>query len=128
MLADRGIATLVEMSLANGRRADVLGLCDDGTILIVEVKSGPVDFRTDQKWHEYLEYCDGFYFAVDAAFPQELLPDDCGLIVADAFGAEILREGPRPKLAPARRKALTLRAAQAAMVRLHRVEDPGRGL
>lgn len=125
MLADRGVRGLVEFPLANGRRADVLALSDDGDVIIVEVKSGPVDFRTDQKWPEYLEFCDRFFFAVDADFPVELIPGECGLIIADAFGAEIIRPAPLAKLAPARRKALTLRVAHVAMGRLHRVEDPG---
>ncbi|ACI99908.1 MULTISPECIES: MmcB family DNA repair protein [Rhodospirillales] len=127
-LADRGIATLVEFPLANGRRADVFGLAEDGGVLIVEVKSCVADFRADHKWPDYREFCDCFYFAVAADFPQELIPDGCGLMVADAFGAEVLREAPVLKLAAARRKAVTLRAAQAAAARLHRLEDPGRVL
>lgn len=127
MLAERGVRGLVEFPLANGRRADILALADDGEVTIIEVKSGPVDFKTDQKWPEYLEFCDRFYFAVDAEFPQELIPAECGLIIADAFGAEVLRPSPLAKLAAARRKVLTLRVAQTAMARLHRVEDPGQG-
>lgn len=125
MLAERGLRGLVEFPLPNGRRADILALADDGEVTIVEVKSGPVDYKTDQKWPEYLDYCDRFFFAVDADFPIDLIPPGCGLIIADAFGAEIIRPSPLAKLAPARRKALTLRGAQVAMARLHRVEDPG---
>ena len=125
MLAERGLRGLVEFPLANGRRADVMALADDGEVTIVEVKSGPVDYKTDQKWPEYLDYCDRFYYAVEAGFPVELIPPHCGLIIADAFGAEIIRPSPLAKLAGARRKALTLRVAQVAMARLHRVEDPG---
>ncbi|HYE52980.1 MAG TPA: MmcB family DNA repair protein [Azospirillaceae bacterium] len=127
-LADRGYASIVEFSLANGRRADVLAMDDAGHVVIVEVKSGVADFRADQKWQDYLEYCDAFYFAVDADFPQELIPAECGLMVADGFGAEVLREGPVAKMNPARRKALVLRAALTASQRLHRLEDPGRGM
>lgn len=127
MLADRGIRGLVEFPLANGRRADLLALADDGEVTIIEVKSSVSDFRTDQKWPEYLDYCDRFFFAVDGDFPQDLIPADCGLIIADAFGAEILRPAPIAKLAAARRKVLVLRVAQIAMARLHRVEDPGLG-
>ncbi len=125
MLAERGLRGLVEFPLANGRRADILALADDGEVTIVEVKSSPIDYKTDQKWPEYLDFCDRFFFAVDADFPVELIPADCGLIIADAFGAEIIRSSPLAKLAGARRKALTLRVAQVAMARLHRVEDPG---
>ncbi len=125
MLFERGLRGLVEFPLANGRRADILALADDGEVTIIEVKSGPVDYRTDQKWPDYLDFCDRFFFAVDAHFPVDLIPPDCGLIIADAFGAEIVRSSPLAKLAGARRKALTLRVAQVAMTRLHRVEDPG---
>lgn len=125
MLADHGVRGVVEFPLANGRRADILALAGDGEVTIIEVKSGPIDYKTDQKWPEYLDYCDRFYFAMDADFPVELIPDGCGLIVADGFGAEILRAAPLAKLSGARRKALTLKVAQVAMGRLHRVEDPG---
>lgn len=125
MLAERGVRGLVEFSLANGRRADILALADDGEVTIVEVKSSIIDFKTDQKWPEYLDYCDRFFFAVDADFPVDLIPAECGLIIADAFGAEIIRPAPLAKLAAARRKALTLKVAHTAMARLHRVEDPG---
>lgn len=127
MLANHGIRGLVEFPLSNGRRADLLALADDGEVTIIEVKSSVADFRTDQKWPEYLDYCDRFFFAVDGDFPQDLIPAECGLIIADAFGAEILRPAPVAKLAAARRKALVLRVAQIAMMRLHRVEDPGLG-
>jgi hypothetical protein len=126
-LLDRGYATLAEFTLASGRRADILAINDSGEIVIVEVKSGVPDFRSDGKWHEYLEWCDAFYFAVDADFPQELIPEECGLMVADGYGAEVLRESPVAKLNPARRKALTLRVALTAGQRLHRIEDPSRG-
>lgn len=125
MLAERGVRGLVEFPLANGRRADILALSDDGEVTIVEVKSSIIDFKTDQKWPEYLDYCDRFFFAVDADFPVDLIPAECGLIIADAFGAEIIRPAPMAKLAAARRKALTLKVAHIAMARLHRVEDPG---
>lgn len=123
-LLQRGFASLTEFRLANGRRVDVLAVDEAGTVLIVEVKSGVADFRTDQKWPEYRDWCDAFYFAVDEAFPVGLIPEACGLMVADSFGAAVLREAPESRLAPARRKALVLRAALVAAARLHRVEDP----
>lgn len=124
----RAWTPLLEVPLADGRRADVMALADDGAIAIVEVKSSVEDFRVDAKWPDYLAWCDRFYFAVAAAFPQDLLPDDVGVIVADAFGGEIIRPDPRPpahtRLAPARRKALTLRCARLGAERLQRHIDP----
>lgn len=127
-LALRGYASLTEVPLANGRRADVMGLGGDGEILIVEVKSGVADFRADRKWPEYQPYCDGFWFAVAPAFPVGLIPDGCGLLIADAYGAEALREPPAGRLAPARRRSLLASVARLAAQRLHRLEDPGLAL
>jgi len=123
-LAERGYATLTEVSLANGRRADVMGLGRAGELVIVEVKSSLQDFRGDAKWPEYREFCDRFYFAVADDFPREAIPGDCGLIVADGFGGAVLREAPLLTLAAARRKAVTLRFALVGSARLRRLLDP----
>lgn len=97
---------------------------DKGGISIIEIKSCLVDFRTDQKWQDYLDWCDRFYFAVSVDFPREVLPPEPGLIVADAYGAEMLRPAPASPLAGARRRALLLRFAAKAALRLARLEDP----
>ncbi len=117
-----GYAPLAEVTLPNGRRADLMALGPKGQVFIVEVKSGPEDFRTDQKWHEYLPYCDAFAFAVAPEFPREILPEEPGLIVADGFGGAILREAPVTPLAGARRKSLTLAFARLAALRAAGVE------
>ncbi|HVM81624.1 MAG TPA: MmcB family DNA repair protein [Stellaceae bacterium] len=122
--AQRGLATLAEVALANGRRADILGLGRGGELVIVEIKSSVQDFRSDGKWREYREFCDRFYFAVPDRFPRGLIPEDCGLIVADGFGAAILREAPSLPIAAARRKAMTLRFAILGSERLRRLLDP----
>jgi hypothetical protein len=124
-LAQRGFATLAEVPLANGRRADVLALGREGELVIVEIKSSVTDFRTDRKWGEYHAFCDRLYFAVASDFPAELIPGECGLIVADPFGAAILREAPAVPLAAARRRAMLLRFAAIAAGRLRRLNDPG---
>ncbi len=108
LLGALGVAAAPEVCLPNGRRADLMGLGPKGQIVIVEVKSGPEDFKADLKWQEYQPYCDQFYFAVAPEFPQSLLPDEPGLIVADGFGGAVVREAAQVPLAPARRKALTL--------------------
>ena len=123
-----GYAVLTEFPLNSGRRVDVIAINGAGETVIVEVKTSPADYRTDRKWSEYLEFCDAFFFAVPAAFPLALLPADCGLMVADDYGAEILR---RPAVQPmngSRRRAQTLRVAIAAMQRLGRLIDPECGL
>ncbi|MFS8036069.1 MmcB family DNA repair protein [Xanthobacter sp. AM11] len=123
-LALSGSAGLTEFALASGRRADILALGAKGEITIVEIKSSVADFRSDGKWPDYRAYCDRLLFAVPLDFPMEILPQDAGLLVADAFGAECLREAPLHPLAGATRKALTLRFARAAAARLAALYDP----
>jgi hypothetical protein len=117
-------APLHEVPLPNGRRADILALRPDGGFVCIEVKSGPRDFLTDGKWPEYRAFSDALYFAVDPGFPLGLLPASAGLIVADASGAEILRDAPAHPLAPARRRALLHRFAALGAERLRGYEDP----
>lgn len=118
LLIDRNYAPVLELTLGNGRRADVAAIGPKGDIVIVETKSGVEDYVVDFKWPEYRDYCDAFYFAVTEEFPRALIPEDAGLIVADGFGGEIIREAPRLPLAGARRKAVTLAFARAAAARL----------
>ncbi len=123
-LEQLGYASLVEFPLANGRRADVLALGKAGDLMIVEVKSSVADFRADQKWPAYRNFADRLYFAVATGFPTVLIPEECGLMVADAFSAAVLREGGTVPLSPGRRRALTLRFARVAAARLRRTMDP----
>ena len=125
MLRAYGYSTLTELPLLDGRRADVVALRGDGAILIVEIKSSIADFRADNKWRDYLDHCDKLYFAICDTIPPEMMPLEAGLIVADAYGAAIVREAPEQRLAPATRRAVLLRFAQAAADRLHRLADPG---
>lgn len=126
-LTQRGFATLAEVPLADGRRADILALGRDGTLVVVEIKSSVADFRADRKWPEYRQWCDRLYFAVAEGFPLELIPEECGLMLADGFGAAILREALPQTLGAARRRALHLRFARTAGARLLRLTDPSAG-
>lgn len=110
--------------MPDGRRADLLALRPDGGFCVIEVKSGARDFLADAKWRDYRAWCDRFYFAVDLDFPQALLPDDTGLLVAEGPGAVLLREAPVHPLAPARRRALLMRFALLAAGRLAALTDP----
>jgi hypothetical protein len=123
-LAEAGYATLTEVTLATGRRVDVMAVDRRGEILVVEIKSSVADFRSDRKWQDYLEFCDRFAFAVGPDFPQALLPEAVGLLVADAYEAHVLRDGPSSPLPAARRKHLMLRFAHVASARLLRRDDP----
>jgi len=117
LLTALGYAPLAEVTLPNGRRADLMALGPKGELFIVEVKSCVDDFRVDQKWQAYQPYCDAFAFAVSPEFPREVLPDEPGLIVADGFGGAVLREAPMAPLAGARRKALTIAFGRLAALR-----------
>ena len=113
-----------EVPLPNGRRADILALRGDGGFVCIEIKSGARDFLSDAKWHEYREFADALYFAVDEDFPAALLPDDTGIIVACGREAEVIRDAPAHILATARRRMMMQRFAMLAARRLAYLEDP----
>jgi hypothetical protein len=108
-------------------RVDVMGLGPKGEIWVIECKSSRADFQTDSKWQGYLEWCDRYFWAVDCDFPTDLLPEQTGLIIADAYDAEIIRMAPEHKLAPARRKVVIQKFASHAARRLQRLRDPAMG-
>lgn len=124
-LASLGFACIEEFVPARGLRVDVLALGAKGELWVIECKSGLPDFRSDTKWQNYLEWCDRFFWAVDADFPVEVLPDETGLMIADGYDAEVIRMGPEVKLAAARRKKLTHKFARHAALRLQGLKDPG---
>jgi hypothetical protein len=126
-LEQLGYVSLVEFPLANGRRADILALGKTGDLVIVEIKSSVADFRADRKWSNYRDFSDRLYFAVPNDFPRPLIPDECGLMVADSFTAAVLRDGSTTKLDARRRRALTMRFARIAATRLRRLLDPEAG-
>ena len=105
-----------------------MALGPKGEIWVIECKSSRADFQSDQKWQGYLEWCDRFFWAVDEAFPTDLLPEETGLLIADSYDAEIIRMAPEDKLAAARRKVMVQKFATHAARRLHALRDPGLGL
>lgn len=123
LLAEMDCACVTELTLKNGRRVDVMALDAKGQVTIVEVKVSISDFRNDRKWVEYLPFCDRFYFAVPIEFPQEILPEETGLITADAYGAAIVNPALSRDMNASRRKALTLRFARHAATRLTGLMD-----
>ena len=125
LLRCHGFVCLAEMTLKSGRRADLFAINAKGEIWIIEIKSSLADFRADSKWPDYWHYCDRLFFATNQDTPAEIFPQETGLIIADAHGAEIVRDVEIQKLAAARRKAVTLRFAQLAASRLHSIHDPG---
>jgi hypothetical protein len=118
VLMQEGFSPILEFTLANGRRLDVAALGPDGTMLGVEIKVSIADLRGDQKWPEYLEFCELFYFAIPPDFPDRHVPDGTGLIVADRYGGAIVRPSARTVLHASRRKAVTLSFAKVAAERL----------
>jgi hypothetical protein len=124
LLHAHGYCVVSELPLASGRRADLVALGGDGEIWIVEVKSSVADFRADQKWMDYRLHCDRLFFATSVEVPCDIFPKDTGLIVADAFGAQIVCEAPEHRLHAATRKSMMLSVARAAALRLQSLIDP----
>jgi hypothetical protein len=124
LLRSLGFSCISELPLPSGRRADLVALNERGEIWIVEIKSSIEDFRADQKWMDYRLHCDRLFFATTMEVPCEIFPQDTGLIVADAFGAEIKCEAPEHRLPAATRKSMMLRFAHAAALRLQSLADP----
>ncbi len=115
------IILLPELTLNNGRRADLLGIDSKGKIVLIEIKSSVEDFKIDRKWPEYRDHCDLFYFASHKEVPMEIFPREEGFILADNYGAEIIRQAQEEKLSAQSRKALTLRFARASALRLEKI-------
>ncbi len=124
LLLSHGFSCVSELPLASGRRADLVALDAGGEFWIVEIKSSIEDLRADQKWPDYRLHCDRLFFATALDVPQEIFPDDAGLIVADAFGASIVRDAPEHRLHASTRKSMMLMFARAAALRLQALADP----
>jgi hypothetical protein len=124
LLLSHGFACIGELALPSGRRADLVALGGDGEIWIVEIKSSIADFRADQKWMDYRLHCDRLFFATTLDVPCEIFPPDTGLIVADAFGADIKCDAPEHRMSAATRKTMLLLFARAAAMRLQSLADP----
>ncbi|MEM6615033.1 MAG: MmcB family DNA repair protein [Pseudomonadota bacterium] len=123
LLIEMDFAPVTEVTLGSGRRADVMALGPTGDLWIIEIKSSEADYRADRKWHTYRDYCDRFFFAAASDDVAELLPADEGLILADRWGAEIVRDAERVPLNASRRKAAVARYARTAAFRLLRLPD-----
>jgi hypothetical protein len=124
LLHQFGFSAVSELPLPSGRRADLVALNTASEIWIVEIKSSIEDFRADQKWMDYRLHCDRLFFATTMEVPCEIFPKDTGLIVADAFGAQIVCEAPEHKLHAATRKSMMLSIARCAALRLQALADP----
>ena len=123
-LSSHGFACIEEFTPERGKRVDVMALGPKGELWVVECKSSRADFQSDSKWEGYLEWCDRYFWAVDEDFPTELLPDETGLIIADAYDGEIIRMAPEDKLAAARRKVVVQKFARVSATRLSLMRDP----
>lgn len=124
LLSSHDFACLEEFVPERGKRVDVMGVGPKGELWVVECKSSRADFMSDSKWQGYLDWCDRFFWAVDQDFPLELLPEESGLIIADAYGGEIIRMPEVQKLAGARRNVLTRKIARDSARRLQGLRDP----
>lgn len=130
LFARNDIWCVEEMALKNNRRADLMGIDTRGQIIIVEIKVARGDLLGDNKWPDYLDFCDRFFWGVPPGLDRSPLeregysPERCGVIVADGYDGEILRQAPLDPLAPARRKAQVEKLARIAMRRNTNLIDP----
>ena len=124
LLLSLGLACVSELPLASERRADLVALGGDGEVWIVEIKSSVEDFRADRKWPDYRMHCDRLFFATAVHVPVAIFPADAGLILADGFGAALVREAPEHQLHPTTRRSMLLSFARAAALRLQTLADP----
>lgn len=120
----RDFCCFAEVSLGNGRRADIVAVGPKGEIWIIEIKSSLIDFQVDRKWPDYKDYCDRFLFAKPPELDPDIFPAEEGLMVADAHDAAILRLPPETPLAGARRRAMLLKLARLGADRVHVLMDP----
>jgi len=125
LMLEHGIAVLPELSLVGGRRADLVALTRKGDIWIIEIKSSIEDFRVDRKWPEYRLFCDRLFFATHPSVPAQIFPEECGFILSDGYGAEILRDAPEHRLPAPMRKRMMAGIARAGAMRLTAAEMAG---
>src|SRR6201993_1325370 len=118
LLLDEGYSPILEFTLPNGRRLDVAAIGPGGEMLGVEIKVSLADLKSDSKWPEYLDYCDLFYSAIPPDSPDEHVPHQTGLIVADRYGGAIVKPAEAQSLHASRRKAVTISFAKVAAERL----------
>lgn len=124
LLASWNYCYVPELTLPDGRRADMVGLGPKGEIWIIEIKSSLADWRADTKWRDYLNHCDYFSFATLPDVPSQVFPTEVGLLIGDEYGAEIAREASYEPLNPSKRKGLIVRLARLAAARLNHQDDP----
>ena len=123
-LAGLGFVSLEEFPPIKGLRVDLLALGRKSEIWIIECKSSREDFMSDKKWHNYLPWCDQYFWAVPTDFPMDILPEQTGVFWADGYDAELMRDAPISTLSPARRKSIIHRFARRAARRLAVLRDP----
>jgi hypothetical protein len=120
-----GYSTVAELPLRSGRRADLMAINSRSEIWIIEIKSSIEDLRADIKWPDYRLHCDRLFFATSPEVPDHVFPRDAGLLIADGFGAQLVRDAPSHRLPGATRKEVLARFARCAADRLHALFDPG---
>ena len=75
---------------AGGHRIDLFVICKSGIDIAYEIKVSRSDFNGDNKWQEYLGYCNEFYFATPLGIiGKDELPPEAGLIVVTSTGSSM---------------------------------------
>ena len=130
LLLRHDLVAMAEVPLEGGRRADLMAIDARGQLVIVEIKVSRADLLGDGKWPDYLDHCDRFFWAVPAGFDlsplstSAFLPERTGVLIADRYDAEIVREAKTHPLPAHVRKRCTLAFARRAARRLVAATDP----
>lgn len=130
MLLRHDLVAIPEVPLDGGRRADLMAVDARGQLVVVEIKVSRADLMGDAKWPDYLAHCDRYFWAVPAGFDTSpldaptFLPGRTGIIVADRYDAEIVREAATVPLPAHVRRRCTLAFARRAARRTIALTDP----
>lgn len=130
MLLRHDLVAIPEVPLDGGRRADLMAVDARGQLVVVEIKVSRADLMGDAKWPDYLAHCDRYFWAVPTGFDTSplgapmFLPGRTGIIVADRYDAEIVREAATVPLPAHVRRRCTLAFARRAARRTIALTDP----
>lgn len=90
------IIVFKEVELSPHLRCDILCITYEEQVIIIELKTCKQDFKSDNKWQKYMDYCDYFYFFS----PRDIVPIDeidnkVGLLYLDGNNVITIREASR---------------------------------
>jgi hypothetical protein len=113
----KGWSALDEITLPNKRRLDVCAVGPGGGLIGVETKVSEADLRQDEKWVDYLQFVDTFYFCIPEHLPAKFVHENVGLLVQAKGKVTLKRLCPRSLLSEQRRVEMISFLAGVAVAR-----------